>query len=225
MISTPIAESGGAERAHAERHDVHRAAAHASRGRAPCSPGEDLPHLGGGLPVVGRAGVLLLLGADEGAVLDARDVGRVGGGVVGVRALDRVELLEGALGDELLAQALVLGLGSVAPDDAVRLGEFGDLVRPRRSAPGGWWGRWWEPRCRAPRLLLDEGFVCWMPRGGCDPDASSEPWRSSGADRTHLIIRRDPRICPEGLTPRSEHRHSAMLRVTGVQLSNLTRRP
>ena len=37
-------------------------------------PGERLAHLGGRLPVVRRAGVLLALGADEGAVLDAGDV-------------------------------------------------------------------------------------------------------------------------------------------------------
>ena len=63
-----------AERAHRERHDVHRAAAHRAARTAPCSV---VAHLGRVAPVVGRAGVLLALGADERAVLDARDVARV----------------------------------------------------------------------------------------------------------------------------------------------------
>ncbi len=80
--------------------------------------------------MVGRARVLLLGGADEGAVLDAGDVRGVGGGVVGVGALDRVQFREGALGHELLGEALVLGLRTVAPDHLVRLRQFGDLVHP-----------------------------------------------------------------------------------------------
>ncbi|GAA3220819.1 hypothetical protein GCM10020256_27190 [Streptomyces thermocoprophilus] len=99
--------------------------------KRPLSPVKISRISAGGLPVVGRAGVLFLLGADEGPVLDPGDVGRVGGRVVGVGALDRVELLEGALGDELLAESLVLGLGSVTPDHVVRLRQFGDLVDPR----------------------------------------------------------------------------------------------
>ena len=57
---------------------------------------EDLAHLGRIAPVVGRPGVLLALGADEGAVLDPGDVVRVGAGQVGVRPLRLRELLEGA---------------------------------------------------------------------------------------------------------------------------------
>jgi hypothetical protein len=62
------------ERAHRERHDVHRAAAH-------CTVEETVErraHLGRRDPVVGRAGVLAMLGADERAILDTRDIGRIG---------------------------------------------------------------------------------------------------------------------------------------------------
>ena len=72
-----------AERAHRERHDVHRAALH----RRPEQAVEHLAHLGRVVPVVRRAGVLLALGADERAVLDARDVARIRQREVGVRAL------------------------------------------------------------------------------------------------------------------------------------------
>ena len=61
-----------AERAHRERHDVHRAALHRAV--------EDVEELGAHLarvaPVVRRAGVLLVGRADERAVLDAGDVAR-----------------------------------------------------------------------------------------------------------------------------------------------------
>ena len=48
---------------------------------------EDLLHLRRVVPVVGRAGVLLLLGADEDAGLDAGDVAGQGARQEGVRAL------------------------------------------------------------------------------------------------------------------------------------------
>ena len=52
-------------------------------------PVEDRLHLGRIHPVVGRAGVLLGLGADEGAILDPGDVARVGAGEEAVRAAAR----------------------------------------------------------------------------------------------------------------------------------------
>jgi hypothetical protein len=80
--------------------------------------------------VVGGPGVLLLLGADEGAVLDPGDVARVRGGIVGVGALLLVEPGERALVDKEFAQALVLGFRAVAPLDSIRLGELCDLLHP-----------------------------------------------------------------------------------------------
>ena len=65
-----------AERAHREGHDVHRAADHAALEEAV----QGLAHLGRVAPVVGRAGVGLVLGADEGAVFDPGHVGRIGEG-------------------------------------------------------------------------------------------------------------------------------------------------
>ena len=63
------------------RHHVHRAALH----RAAEELAELLAHLGRVAPVVGRARVRLLLGADERAVLDAGHVVRVGAGQERVR--------------------------------------------------------------------------------------------------------------------------------------------
>ena len=79
-----------------------------------------------------------LLRADEGAVLDARHVARVGAGQVGVRPLGLVELLEGAGVDELPAEAVVLLRGAVAPVHRVGLGQLRDLVHPgQKPAVGG----------------------------------------------------------------------------------------
>ena len=89
-----------------------------------------LPHLGRVAPVVGRAGVVLVLGADEGAVFDPGDVGGVGEGEVGVRPLGVGEALEGAGVDQGLGQGVVLLGGAVAPVDGVGLGQGGDLTDP-----------------------------------------------------------------------------------------------
>ena len=77
VISTPNIGLRGVQVAHHERDDVHRPAAH----RAPVELGHDRLHLLRGHPVVGGSGVRLVPAADEGAVLDPRDVGRVGGAV------------------------------------------------------------------------------------------------------------------------------------------------
>ncbi len=125
------AEGGqrGAQRAHAERDDVQGASAHRAAEEAVLAA-EDLPHLGGVLPVVGGSGVHLALGADEGAVLDPGHIGGVGGRVVGVRPLHGVEFRERAPLDQFRAQPVVLGLGAVAPYDPVGLGEVRDLRHP-----------------------------------------------------------------------------------------------
>ena len=115
-----------AERTHREGDDVHRAALH----RALEEVVEGGAHLGRVAPVVGRAGVLLLLGADEGPVFDAGDVAGVGEGEVGVRALGFVEALEGAGVDQDLRQAVVLLGAAVAPVDGVGFGQGGDFVNP-----------------------------------------------------------------------------------------------
>ncbi len=119
-----------AERAHAERDDVHRAPVHAAAEQAV----EDPAHLGGVLPVVRRARVLFPLGADEGAVLDPGHVGRVGGGPEGIRPLRVVQRDERPGLHQLPAQRLGLGVGAVEPVDRVRLAQPGDLVHPPEQA-------------------------------------------------------------------------------------------
>jgi hypothetical protein len=75
--------------------------------------------------------------ADEGAVLDARDVGGVGRGPERVRLLVLVQFDEGAGIDEFLGEALPLLVGAVGPDDLVGRGEGGDLVHPGLKARVG----------------------------------------------------------------------------------------
>ena len=117
---------GRAERAHAERDDVHGAAAHAAvKQRLELGA-----HFGRRRPVVGGAGVFLFFRADEGAVFDARNVGRVGPGQERARALGRVQLLEGAGIDQLLAQAVVFGIAAVAPVDALWLAQRHHVAHP-----------------------------------------------------------------------------------------------
>ena len=113
--------------AHAERHDVHRAALHgATEGLGHLSL-----HLGRVHPVIGRAGVLFLLRADEGAGLDAGDVRRVGAREEGVRTLLLIELNQSALLYELGREAVSLFLGAVHEDHALRLEKLDRLANPR----------------------------------------------------------------------------------------------
>ncbi len=115
-----------AERAHGEGHHVERTPAHATFEEFV----ERLAHRRGGAPVVGRPRVVLALAAYERAVLDARDVGRIGARQIAVRTLRRIELLQHSAGDHLGAKPVVLGLRAVAPDDAFGLGYRGDVVHP-----------------------------------------------------------------------------------------------
>ena len=118
-----------AERAHAERDDVHRPAAHAAVEQI----AESLTHLDRIGPVVGRAGVGLVLRADEGAALDPGDVARIRGGIEAVGALFGVQPRQGAGLAQLRGQGLPLGVGAVAPVDPVGLGEGGDILDPRNK--------------------------------------------------------------------------------------------
>ncbi len=115
------------ERSHRERHDVHRAALHRTLEEAL----QDVAHLARVAPVVRRTGVVLVLRADERAVLDARDVARVRRRVVTVRSLGRREPGEGAGVDEELTQFVVLLVRSVAPVDTIGGCEPRNLFHPR----------------------------------------------------------------------------------------------
>ena len=92
------------DRAHRERDDVERAPLHAA-----FVEGEHLvAQFVGIAPVVGRTGLGLVGGRDEGAIFDAGHVGRIGQREIRVGALVVGESLEGAGIDQLLADAVVL---------------------------------------------------------------------------------------------------------------------
>ena len=121
---------GRADRAHGKRHHVHSPPAHAALEQLaqPCL------HLARLHPVVGGAGVGLVDAADERAVLDARNVRRIGTRQEAARVLVGGERQQGAVADQLGAQAPVLLLGALAPDDALRAGQVGDLHHPLAQA-------------------------------------------------------------------------------------------
>ena len=131
------ARIGRVDRAHAVRHDVQRAALHAAL--------EQLAHLRvrfvRGHPVVVRAGVVAILRADEGQVLDARHVRRVRVGDVAAGKGSLVELLELAGLLERLLQARQLGRRPVAPLDLVRGGELADGLDPIGDRGRNFWKR------------------------------------------------------------------------------------
>jgi hypothetical protein len=130
-----------AERSHRERDDVHRATAHASREEL----AQRFAHLLRVAPVVGRAGVVWVDRANEGAVLNPRDIGRVAPSEETVRAVLRIEPDERALIDEEMGEPVALGCTAVAPHDLVWPRELCDLFDPR-----------------------DDSVVCFVGNGGED---------------------------------------------------------
>ena len=89
-----------------------------------------LTRFGGRHPVVVRAGVVALLRADEGQVLDTGNVrGTRTVQVTSGKALG-IELQEVARGDHLASEFAVLALGAIAPVNLVRAGMRGDLEHP-----------------------------------------------------------------------------------------------
>ena len=117
---------GVADRAHAERDDVHRAALH--------GPPEALRHLGLHLgrihPVVRRTGARLILGADERPGLDAGDIRGIGPCQVAVGTLLLIQLDEGARLDELGTEPIPFFLGTVSEDDPIGLEQLHRLGDP-----------------------------------------------------------------------------------------------
>ena len=118
----------GGRGAHAERDDVHGPAAHAPAVQL----GHHRLHLRRLAPVVGDAGVGLQQRADEGALLDPRDVVGVGRGPERVRL--RREPDERARLDEAGRHPFPLLLGPVAPHDPVRRGQLRHLAHPGQEA-------------------------------------------------------------------------------------------
>ena len=120
---------GGVKRAHAERNHVHGTALHAAIEELV----EDGLHLGRSLPVVGGAGVLLLLGADERALLHTGNIGRSGTSQEAVGALLGIQTNVGALLNQHVTKLGVLFLGTVAPVDGIGFAELADLLHPLSS--------------------------------------------------------------------------------------------
>ena len=90
-------------------------------------------------PVVGGAGVLLCLRADERTALDPGDVGGIGLGVEGVGALVGVEPDQRARVDQLAGDAVPLLLGAVAP---LRPGPASSARRSHGPRPAGGRALW-----------------------------------------------------------------------------------
>ena len=117
---------GAADRTHAVGDHVHGAALHAAGVH-----GDQLGlHLFGIHPVVDVAGILFVLGADEGAALNAGHI--VLGGVVqnAARQLLLVQLGHLAGGKRLLTQGAQLSLGAVDPDHMIRSHQVFHLLDP-----------------------------------------------------------------------------------------------
>ena len=108
--------NGTAQRPHRERHDIERAPSHATFEQL----AKRQTHRRGRDPVVGRPGIVLALTANERAIFDACDIGRIGPRQVTVRPLRGVELAQRTGRYHLRAQPIVFELRAVAPFDALR---------------------------------------------------------------------------------------------------------
>ena len=110
-----------------------------------------------------------LLGADEGAVLDAGHVARVRTRQVGARALRVGEPLEGARVHQLGAEAVVFLGRSVAPVHGIRGGQLGHLLDPAEQLRVGRWGPRRRPSsffraCKHPTLRFGMSATAARPR-------------------------------------------------------------
>ena len=115
-----------AERSHDVGNDVHGPSAH----RAVEQRADLALRLAWLHPVVQRSGVVLLRRADEGEVLGARDVGRIGAMEVAVGESLGIEPVQRAGREHLAQQPVVLAVGAVDPVHAVRLAEPCALLHP-----------------------------------------------------------------------------------------------
>jgi hypothetical protein len=119
----------GAERPHDVRHDVQRAADH----RAVEEPAELPVPVFRRHPVVRRSHFLLRRRADEGELLGAGDVVRVGAMEIAARQLLLVQRDEDSEAHGLFGQGFLFGGRSVAPDDSVGLREPDAFFDPREE--------------------------------------------------------------------------------------------
>ena len=121
---------GGIKRAHAEGDDVHGTTLHAAFEEA----AESFLHLDGVCPVVGRAGVFFLFGADECPIFDASNVGRGGTSQEAAGAFFLIQFDKCALLDHHFAKFIIFFLRTVAPIDGVGRTKLGDFFDPLLSS-------------------------------------------------------------------------------------------
>ena len=112
--------------------------------------GHDRLHRGRFHPVVGGAGVSRIHRADEGAILDPSDVGRVGSGVEGV--LLRGQPGESARCDQVIGQPRPFLVGAVGEDHPIGLRQLGHLQYPGQQCRRGARRRAAGSGCRRRRL-------------------------------------------------------------------------
>ena len=81
-------------------------------------------------PVVVWAGVFFTAGANEGQMLDASDIGRIGSVQVAAGERFAIQRRQRSARDHLPNESVVFGLAAVAPMNRVRSRERLDLVDP-----------------------------------------------------------------------------------------------
>ena len=118
------------QRPHRKGHHIQDASAHATFKQGLQSGA----HLGRRHPVVGGAGVLLVLAANIGAVFYARHIAGVGQGQEAVWAFDRIEFGKSPGIDQALAEHLVFLLRAVAPVDGGRFAQSRHFGHPGDQA-------------------------------------------------------------------------------------------
>ena len=123
--------AGRAERTHAERHHIHGAPGHAAIEQ----PGQHFAGLRRIAPVVGRAGLVGALAANECAAFDARHIARVRSRIEAAGSLVRCQRNQGSGGHKLFGQAVPFLLRAIAPDDPRGAGQRRSLIHPRDQAP------------------------------------------------------------------------------------------
>ena len=115
-----------ADRPHAERHDVHGAAAHTSVEESL----QSLLHRDGIDPVIGRSRIVPAETADECSVFDPGHIRRVREDQVTVGPLLRVQEAKDPFLHEQLAEPVVFLLRAVAPDHVVGPAQHCHLLDP-----------------------------------------------------------------------------------------------
>ena len=114
---------------HAERHNIHGAALHAT-GKETI---QRRAHFRRRNPVVGRTGIFFFLRTDIGAIFHASHIARIGQREIGIRAQFFVEFLERTGRDQLPAETIVFFGRTIAPVNTCGPGQRGNFIHPRQQ--------------------------------------------------------------------------------------------